>query len=175
METVDLLIKGWYVVTMNETRDIIRDGAVAVRGTEIVGIGKTADLEARYTAARVVGGDRFVVTPGLVNTHIHITGEPLTRGYVPDDTPFEENVFMWLCPLYSVYTAEEERLSAQLAAAEMLKSGTTTFLEDIEVPRFWITSCVELVKFFPRTTMVSPPRGGSGSQGRRIPRACARG
>ena len=70
-----------------------------------------------------------MVTPGLVNTHIHITGEPLTRGYVPDDTPFEENVFMWLCPLYSVYTPEEERLSAQLAAVEMLKSGTTTFLE----------------------------------------------
>ena len=65
----------------------------------------------------------------MVNTHIHITGEPLTRGYVPDDTPFEENVFMWLCPLYSVYTAAEERLSAQLAAVEMLKSGTTTFLE----------------------------------------------
>ena len=36
---------------------------------------------------------------------------------------------MWLCPLYAVYTAEEERLSAQLAAVEMLKSGTTTFLE----------------------------------------------
>jgi cytosine/adenosine deaminase-related metal-dependent hydrolase len=39
------------------------------------------------------------VTPGLVNTHIHITGEPLTRGFVPDDTPFEENVFQWLVPL----------------------------------------------------------------------------
>lgn len=128
-EAVDLLIRGWYVVTMNDTRDIIRDGAVAVRGNEIVAVGKASDLEARYTAARTVGGDRFVVTPGLVNTHIHITGEPLTRGYVPDDTPFEENVFMWLCPLYSVYTAEEERLSGQLAAVEMLKSGTTTFLE----------------------------------------------
>jgi len=65
----------------------------------------------------------------MINTHIHITGEPLTRGYVPDDTPFEENVFEWLCPLYSVYTAEEERLSAKLASVEMLKSGTTTFLE----------------------------------------------
>jgi len=128
-EPVDLLIKGWYVVTMNATRDIIRDGAVAVRGNEIVAVGKAADLDARYTAARTVGGDRFVVTPGLVNTHIHITGEPLTRGYVPDDTPFEENVFQWLCPLYSVYTAEEERLSGQLASVEMLKSGTTSFLE----------------------------------------------
>ena len=128
-EQIDTLIVGSHVVTMNATRDVIRHGAVALRGNEIVDVGKQSDLEAMYTATTTVGGDRFVVTPGMVNTHIHITGEPLTRGYVPDDTPFEENVFMWLCPLYSVYTAEEERLSAQLAAVEMLKSGTTTFLE----------------------------------------------
>ncbi|MDG1267333.1 MAG: amidohydrolase family protein [Ilumatobacter sp.] len=126
---IDTLIIGSHVVTMNETRDVIRHGAVAVRGNQIVAVGKQTDLEAEYTATNTVGSDRFVVTPGMINTHIHVTGEPLTRGYVPDDTPFEENVFMWLCPLYSVYTAAEERLSAQLAAVEMLKSGTTTFLE----------------------------------------------
>jgi len=129
MQTIDMLIQGWYVVTMNATRDIIHNGAVAVHEGQILDVGKASDLEQRYSPAEVVGGDRFVVTPGMVNTHIHITGEPLTRGYVPDDTPFEENVFMWLCPLYAAYRAEEERLSAQLAAVEMLKSGTTTFLE----------------------------------------------
>ena len=128
-ENIDLLIKGNYVVTMNQTRDVVHDGAVAVRGSEIIAVGKTSRLEQQYHATETIGGDRFVVTPGMVNSHIHITGEPLTRGYVPDDTPFEENVFMWLCPLYSMYNAAEERLSAQLAATEMLKSGTTTFLE----------------------------------------------
>jgi len=125
----DTLIEHSLVVTMNPTRDVITDGAVAITGTEIVGVGKTDDLRERFDAHDVVDGRRFVVTPGMVNTHIHITGEPLTRGYVPDDTPFEENVFMWLCPLYAVHTEDEERLSAQLAAAEMLKSGTTSFLE----------------------------------------------
>ena len=123
------LIVGSQVVTMNATRDIIRNGAVLIQGDRIVEVGKASDIAARHPQATRVGGDHFVVTPGLVNTHIHITGEPLTRGYVPDDTPFEENVFVWLCRLYSVYTAAEERLSAQLAAVEMLKSGTTTFLE----------------------------------------------
>jgi 5-methylthioadenosine/S-adenosylhomocysteine deaminase len=123
------LIAGSHVVTMNPARDIIRHGAVVVEGDRIVDVGKAADLEARHPDASRSGGERFVVTPGLINTHIHITGEPLTRGYVPDDTPFEENVFVWLWRLYSVYTAAEERLSAQLAAVEMLKSGTTTFLE----------------------------------------------
>ena len=128
-DPIDLLVKGWYVVTMNATRDVIHDGAVAVRGNAIVDVGKAHDLERLYTPARVIGGSRFVVTPGMVNAHIHITGEPLTRGYVPDDTPFEENVFVWLCPLYATYNAAEERLSAQLAAVEMLRSGTTCFLE----------------------------------------------
>ena len=128
-ENIDTLILGGHVVTMNVTRDVIRDGAVALRGNTIVDVGRAVDLEERYVAAETVGGDRFVVTPGMVNAHIHVTGEPLTRGYVPDDTPFVENVFEWLCPLYSVHNAAEERLSAQLAAVEMLKSGTTTFLE----------------------------------------------
>ncbi len=128
-EVVDFLIKGWQVVTMNENRDIIVDGAVAIRGDQIVAVGKATDLVQRFSAKETVGGPHMVVTPGLVNTHIHVTGEPLARGYVPDDTPFEENVFQWLCPLYAAHTPEEEKLSAQLAAVEMLKSGTTTFLE----------------------------------------------
>lgn len=129
VEPIDFLVEGSHVVTMNERREVILDGAVAVRGREIVAVGKRADLETRFNAHERVGGSRFVVTPGMVNTHIHITGEPLTRGYVPDDTPFEENVFQWLVPLYSVYTEDDERLSAQLAAAELLKSGCTAFLE----------------------------------------------
>ncbi len=128
-QRIDTIVRGWQVVTMNEHRDIIRDGAVAIDGGRIVAVDKASVIDAEYEASREVGGDRFVVTPGMVNGHIHITGEPLTRGYVPDDTPFVENVFMWLCPLYAVHTAEEERLSAKLAAVEMLKSGTTSFLE----------------------------------------------
>src|SRR6185295_6316005 len=128
-EAVDLLVEGWYVVTMGPTRDIGRDGAVAVRDGVIVDVGKAADLRARSDPARRSGGPRFVVTPGLVHTHVHVTGEPLTRGYVPDDTPFEENVFQWLCPLYATHDAADERTSATLAAVEMLRSGTTTFLE----------------------------------------------
>ena len=126
---VDTLIENTLIVTMNGDRVVLSDGSVAIRGTDIVAVGKTRELEGQFEATARIDGRRFVVTPGMVNTHIHITGEPLTRGYVPDDTPFEENVFAWLCPLYSVHTEEDERLSAQLAAAEMLRSGTTSFLE----------------------------------------------
>jgi cytosine/adenosine deaminase-related metal-dependent hydrolase len=128
-QEVDVLIKGTMVVTMNQTRDVLRDGAVAISGQRIAAVGRTAEIAPRVNARETIDGVGFVLTPGLVNSHIHITGEPLTRGFVPDDTPFEENVFAWLCPLYAVHDEDDERLSAQLAAAEMLKSGTTTFLE----------------------------------------------
>ena len=129
-ERVDTIVDGWYVVTMNPSRDIIHYGSVALR--DGVDRRRRADRprSTRDTSPTVgLGGERFVVTPGLVNTHIHITGEPLTRGYVPDDTPFEENVFVWLCPLYAAHGPADERMSAQLAATEMLRTGTTTFLE----------------------------------------------
>lgn len=126
---VDTLIDGAVVVTMNAERTVHRNGAVAITGARISAVGPADDVRASVHARQVIDGARFVVTPGMVNTHIHITGEPLTRGFVPDDTPFEENVFVWLCPLYAAHGESEERLSAQLAAAEMLKSGTTTFLE----------------------------------------------
>lgn len=126
---VDTIVDAWYVVTMNADRDIIGNGSVAVRDGAIVAVAPTAEIDERYVADRRLGGSRFVLTPGMVNTHIHITGEPLTRGFVPDDTPFEENVFVWLCPLYAAHGPRDERISAQLAATEMLRTGTTTFLE----------------------------------------------
>ncbi len=126
---VDLLVDAWYVVTMNDSRDIIHRGSLAILDDTIIDVGKTSELEKKYIPKRRIGGDRFVVTPGMINTHIHITGEPITRGYVPDDTPFMENVFVWLCTLYSVQRPEEEIASAKLASVEMLRSGTTCFLE----------------------------------------------
>jgi cytosine/adenosine deaminase-related metal-dependent hydrolase len=126
---VDLLIKNGLLVTMDQQRRVITDGAIAVRGDRIVEVGKSSDLLSRYSAQRVIDASDKVVTPGLINGHVHSTGEPLTKGFVPDDTPFEENVFQWLCPIYSVHQPEEEYLSAKLIAIEMLKTGTTCFLE----------------------------------------------
>jgi cytosine/adenosine deaminase-related metal-dependent hydrolase len=117
------------IVTMDAERRIITDGAIAVSGDIIVAVGKTADLKHAYGAKETIDGTRFVITPGLINTHVHITGEPLTRGLVPDDLGLEDNVYNWLVPVHMAYTEADERLSARFAALEMLKSGTTCFLE----------------------------------------------
>src|SRR5258706_521663 len=83
-------------------------GALAWTGDRIVKVGKTADVAASVTARQVIDGRRFVVTPGLVNSHIHVTGEPLTRGFVPDDISFEENVWKWISPLHFFYEEADE-------------------------------------------------------------------
>src|SRR5260370_37423593 len=114
---------------MDETRRVILDGAIAWKSDRIVAVGKTAEVERVVMARETIDGRRFVVTPGLVNCHIHIVGEPLTRGYVPDDTDFQENVLNWLIPFHKHYRPADERLSAQLAALQMLRSGTTSFIE----------------------------------------------
>jgi 5-methylthioadenosine/S-adenosylhomocysteine deaminase len=128
-ELADTLINDTMVVTMNPARHVVTDASVAIRADRIMAVGKTTDVAARYQAAEVIDGRRFVVTPGMVNTHVHVTGEPLTRGIVPDNLEFDDLIYNWLVPMSAMYTEDEERLSAQMAAAEMLKSGTTSFLE----------------------------------------------
>ena len=126
---VDLLIRNCWIVTMDAERRILRDGALAVIGDRIHAVGPSAEVAAAVTARETIDGARFVLTPGFVNCHIHVTGEPITRGYVPDNTDWRTNVFDWLIPTYLAQTPEEERLSAQLAALEMLRTGTTCFIE----------------------------------------------
>ena len=126
---VDLMIVDTMLVTMDAERRIITDGAIAVTGDIIVAVGKSADMKRDCQASQTIDGRRFVITPGLVNTHVHVTGEPLTKGLVLDDSGFEENVFQWLVPIHMAYTEADERLASQFAALEMLRTGTTCFLE----------------------------------------------
>ena len=130
-EHADTLIKGAVIVTQDEERRIIRDGALAIRGDRIAAVGNRAELENKVHATSVIDGRRFVITPGFIDAHIHITGDPLTRGYVPDDigNGFGDTLRRWVIPRYLAHSPADERLSARLAAVEMLRAGTTCFLE----------------------------------------------
>ena len=125
------LITDATVVTLDAQRRIIADGALALRGDRIIALGKSRELRQQFATAQVIDGHRFVITPGFVDAHIHITGDPLTRGYIPDDIDagFEDKLARWVIPRFVAQTPEDERLSAQLAAVQMLRSGTTCFLE----------------------------------------------
>lgn len=125
---VDTLISGVTLVTMDDQRRIITDASIAITGDHISALGKRSAVEAGLAARSRVDGRGFVVTPGLINGHIHVT-ETLIKGVIPENAGFDEGVWRWSVPLYQAHSLAEQRLAAQLAALSMLRSGTTCFLE----------------------------------------------
>jgi 5-methylthioadenosine/S-adenosylhomocysteine deaminase len=125
---VDTLIRGATIITMDTERRIITDGAIALAGDRVAAIGKSADVEPVCTAAEIIDGRRFLITPGFVNGHVHLT-EALLKGFMPEALPFDESLFTWVMPLYEAHTPQEQQIGARLAALSMLRTGTTTFLD----------------------------------------------
>ena len=127
----DLLITGPEIITMNAERQVIRDGALALRGNTIVMVGKREEALRSVQAKEVRHAPDFVISPGFVDGHIHITCDPLTRGFVrrTKEDSWSDNLAKWVIPLFKGQTAEDEKLSAQLSALTMMRYGTTTFLE----------------------------------------------
>ena len=71
------------------------------------------------------------MTPGFVDAHIHITGDPLTRGFArgaPEDS-WSDKLQRWVIPIFRAQTPADEALAAQCAALSMMRYGTTCFLE----------------------------------------------
>ena len=125
---VDTLIAGATIVTMNAGRQVITDGALAIAGDRIAAVGKRAEIVPTVEAAEVIDGRRFVITPGFINGHVHVT-EPLLKGFLPETLDFGESVWKWTVPLYESHSPEEQAIAARLAALSMLRTGTTCFLE----------------------------------------------
>ena len=115
-----------FLVTIDPQRRIIQDGSVLIEGQRITRIGKSAEL-ADVPADRVIDASEMVVTPGFVNGHMHISYAHATRGVFPDDLgpAYLSNVFA----LQGAMTDEEEYLTSLLAITELLKYGTTCFVD----------------------------------------------
>ncbi|MFV1999669.1 MAG: 8-oxoguanine deaminase [Acidimicrobiia bacterium] len=121
--TTLLVANASILVTMDDHRTEIVDGAMYVANGFITQVGPTADLPS--TADNVIDMKDHVVLPGLINTHHHFY-QTLTRA-----VPGTQNagLFDWLKTLYPIWarmTAEHVRISTQVALAEMALSGCTT-------------------------------------------------
>ncbi len=125
---IDLLVAHGLVVTLDPARRVLSDGAVAVKDGRIVEVGKAADLRPRYRPGRLLDAGEFVVLPGLVDGHVHVSAEHLARGVAPGDAG-PRWTMEWAVPLYAAVTPEEEHASALLSCLEMIRNGTTTFGE----------------------------------------------
>ncbi len=129
LEPVDLLVRGAWLLTMDPTRRMIRDGAVAVRDGRIIAVGDHGDLTARYAPAERLGGRDRIVMPGFVNAHQHLTGDRLVRSAIPDDLPPGAAIFTWAVPIHAAHTPDDDQLSATAGLAEGVGNGVTFTVE----------------------------------------------
>jgi 5-methylthioadenosine/S-adenosylhomocysteine deaminase len=125
----DFLLVNGDIVTMEASRRVLLGGAVAVQGERIAAVGATSELRARYPGAREIDAGGGVVTPGLINAHQHITGDPLARSCTPDDLEPGRSIFEWSVPLHGNHTGDDDELCAQLTASESARNGVTTLVE----------------------------------------------
>lgn len=125
---VDLIVRGGTIVTMDGSRHIIEDGAIAVSRGRIVEIGAQNVISGKYTAREVIEASGKAVIPGLINGHTHV---PMTlfRG-LADDLDLQEWLTKYIFPAEAKNVTEEfVRTGTQLGLAEMIRGGTTTYCD----------------------------------------------
>jgi 5-methylthioadenosine/S-adenosylhomocysteine deaminase len=125
---VDTLLSASWVIPIEPHGVVLEDYAVVVDGGLIVDVLPAARARARYEARSVRHLAGHVLLPGLVNAHTH-AAMTLLRGYA-DDLP----VLTWLrehiWPAEARWVSREfVRDGTRLAAAEMIRGGTTCFAD----------------------------------------------
>lgn len=127
-EPVDWIWSARYVVTMDPARRVIENGALALRGERIVGVGTRTEIDGRYQAKQRLDRPESLILPGLVNTHTHAPMS-LFRG-IADDVRLQEWLEKYIFPAEAKNVSPEfVRWGTRLACLEMLLSGTTTYAE----------------------------------------------
>ena len=128
LQNVDAMVTHGLVVTMNGTRAIYDDGAVAIKGDTIVAVGSQSEIEAQYAAPQTIEARGKLVLPGFINGHTHV---PMTlfRG-LHDDVTLDDWLHKYIFPAEAKNVTEEfVRWGTRLAAAEQIRSGVTTFAD----------------------------------------------
>jgi len=121
-------VRNGTVVTVDAGRRVIAHGAVAVDGGRIAAVGTEAEVDAQFRGKDVLDAAGGIVMPGLVNAHTH-AAMVLFRG-VADDLKLMEWLQKYIFPAEKInVTAEFVRAGTRLAALEMIRSGTTTFVD----------------------------------------------
>ena len=118
-----LLLKNCaWVVTQNKKREVLRNASILIENDSIKEIGQVST-----SADKEIDGSGKIATPGLVNTHTHLS-MTLFRGYA-DDMKLQDWLREKIWPLESKLNGEDCYFGALLGSAEMIRSGTTTFVD----------------------------------------------
>ena len=129
-EAVDLLIRHAHIITMDDDGRIIPDGALAISGRRLAAVGADDVVADQFAPVRTIDAKGGPVHPGLVETHLHASYQTI-RGFMADHV-VEDDLFDAQAidrVFYNRVTDEEEYLGVVLSCLEMIRNGTTCFME----------------------------------------------
>ncbi|HZK11404.1 MAG TPA: amidohydrolase [Atribacterota bacterium] len=121
------LITNGYIITMDKEGRVYRRGGVVFDGSSIVEVGNSDELINKYSNAEIIDAEHKVVMPGLIDSHVHLF-QALFRG-LGDDLSLIEWLQKCIWPLSKALGRKESKIGALLCALEMVKTGTTSFVD----------------------------------------------
>jgi len=120
---VNILITDGIIVTLDDQRRIIQDGAIAISGNRILAVGKSADFKKRYKADIIIEAKNKVIFPGLINVHTHLF-QTLLKG-LGDNLSLTNWFNRAIAPFAPELSSEDCYVAALLGCIEAVKSGVT--------------------------------------------------
>jgi 5-methylthioadenosine/S-adenosylhomocysteine deaminase len=127
-QRADVIVTGGTVVTMDRSRTIYEDGAVAIVADTIAAVGPRVEVERNYQSRQTIDARGRLVLPGFINAHTHV---PMTllRG-LHDDVTLNDWLRKYIFPAEAKNVDQDfVRWGTRLAAAEQIRSGVTTFAD----------------------------------------------
>ncbi|HEX6025534.1 MAG TPA: amidohydrolase family protein, partial [Solirubrobacter sp.] len=120
-----------WALTADEDHPLIRDATLIVDNDRILAVGGTSELLAAHPPREhddVRACAHLGATPGFVDSHVHLS-ETLARAVFPDVIDTRTWVFHFGKPFYAHVAEADEEVSVLIGTAEMLRCGTTCFLD----------------------------------------------
>lgn len=122
-----ILLSGPTIVTLNESKDVIRDGSIGIEDGVIQFVCETSALPRGWQADETYQLTGKIAVPGFINTHTH-AAMTLLRGYA-DDMALMEWLSNKVWPFEDHLTPDDVYYGTLVACAEMIRTGTTTFAD----------------------------------------------
>lgn len=127
--TCDLLLDGGVVIALEETRQVIEKGSVAIRGDRLVAIGNSLEMAPyRARAVRTIDCSGKVIMPGLTDGHTHLF-QTLGRG-MGDGLSLVPWLRRFMFPYAKTISGEIATAGARLGALQAALAGTTVVVDN---------------------------------------------
>ncbi|HQO69095.1 MAG TPA: amidohydrolase [Clostridia bacterium] len=122
---MNTMIKNADILTMDDDFSILKNQVICIEEDKIVYIGE--DEPFFFLPNRIINAKNKIVMPGLINSHTHCA-MTLMRNR-SNDLPLERWLQEGIFPIEANLTYRDVYCGAMLGIAEMIKSGTTAYLD----------------------------------------------